>query len=62
MVSKAKHVANERWNAANLDRIEVKLRKGTKEEWKGYCETLGLSMAQLVDRSVREYIERNLST
>lgn len=62
MVSKAKHAANERWNAANLDRIEVKLKKGTKEEWKGYCDELGLSMAQLVDRSVKEFIERNLVT
>lgn len=57
MVSEAKHRANERWNAANLDRIEVKLKKGTKAEWVEYCKKLEMSMAQLVDTAVQEYVK-----
>lgn len=57
MKTQAQMKATKKWDAANLDRIEVQVKKGTKAEWKEYCKRLEMSMAQLVDTAVQEYVK-----
>ncbi len=56
--SEAQTRAREKWNKENQDRIEVKARKGTKDQWKSYCDQIGLSMSAMVATAVEEYAER----
>lgn len=48
------------WSKENQDRIEVRVRKGTKDSWKTYCDQLGESMSSLVSKAVEEYVEKRL--
>ncbi len=52
----SKKAANRKWNSENLDRIEVQLKKGTKERWKAFAASRGLSLAQMVDQAVEAAI------
>ncbi len=49
-------VAN--WGKENQDRVEVRIRKGMKDEWRSYCDQLGMSMSAMVSQAVYEYAER----
>ena len=54
----ARKRANEKWNAANLERVVVDVPKGTKEIWKAYAIKAGTSLAGLVKILVEEKAER----
>ncbi len=50
-----------KWAEKNQEQLNVKLKKGTKETWKVYCDQLGESMSGLISKAVEEYVERHLS-
>lgn len=49
-----------KYNAANYDRVELRLPKGQKEELKAHAETMGdESLNAFVNRAIRETLERD---
>lgn len=59
-MSEAHKRAVAKYNAANYDRIEVKVPKGQKEELKAHAETMGdESLNAFVNRAIRETLERD---
>lgn len=49
MVDKEKqYKRQDAWTKANIDRMELKLPKGLKEEWKNKAEASGLSLTQWI--------------
>lgn len=51
--------SNEKWDAANLDRISVALPKGKKDEIKAHAESQGESMNQFIGRAINQQMERD---
>ena len=47
------------YNKEMYDTVSVRVQKGTKQEWKEYAESRGLSLVELIRRAVSEYIEKN---
>lgn len=42
------------YNAVHYDRVELKLPKGLKEEWKSRAKSEGLSLTEFIIRKVGE--------
>lgn len=57
----ARKASNQKWDAANLDRISVALPKGTKDIVKAHAETRGESMNQFILRAITETLARDQS-
>lgn len=54
-----KRASNEKWNAANLDRISIALPKGKKDLIKAHAESQGESMNQFIGRAIDQQMERD---
>ncbi len=58
MKTEAKKAADKKWDAENSERLNLWLRKkGTKDRWKAFAASQGLSLAQMVDQAVEAAIE-----
>lgn len=59
-LSDAHRRAVAKYNAANYDRVELRLPKGQKEELKAHAEMMGdESLNAFVNRAIRETLERD---
>ncbi len=47
-----------KWKKENQDRMELKLPKGQKAEWKAYADQLGISVTAMISKAVAELVER----
>ena len=54
-----KRASNQKWDAANLDRISIALPKGKKDEIKAHAENQGESMNQFIGRAINQQMERD---
>ena len=55
-VSKAQLAAQMRYNAKTYDRLELQLKKGTKEIYRQEATTRGIGLMELFRRGADEYI------
>lgn len=58
-VSEAQRRAVAKYNAANYDRVELRLDKGRKDEVKAHAETQGESLNAFINRAILETMERD---
>ena len=56
-LSQKKAVA--KYNAANYDRIELRVKKGQKDELKAHAERRGETLNEFVNRAIAETIQRD---
>lgn len=59
--SKAQQRATAKYNAANYDRLEVKVVKGQKTAIMAHATTQGESMNSFINRAIIETMERDRS-
>lgn len=55
--SESKVKANDRYNKKVYESIGLRVRKGTRTEWKRAAEKRGLSLAGLIVTAVTEYLQ-----
>lgn len=55
VVSQAQKLAQQKYNAANYDRVAIRIKKGKRDEYKQKATKLGLSLSMLVQYSVESY-------
>lgn len=55
----SKRESNRKWDANNLDRISLALKKGKRDQIKEHAASMGESMNQFVTRAIDETIERD---
>lgn len=58
-VSEAQRRAVAKYNAANYDRVELRLDKGRKEEVKAHADTQGESLNAFINRAIAETMARD---
>lgn len=58
-VSEAQRRAVAKYNAANYDRVELRLDKGRKDTVKTHAETRGESLNSFINRAITETMERD---
>ena len=58
-VSEAQRRAVAKYNAANYDRVELRLDKGRKEAVKAHAEAKGESLNAFINRAISETMERD---
>lgn len=58
-VSKAQILAQMRYNAKTYDRLEIQLKKGTKEEYRQAAKMRGVGLMELFRRGADEYIQNH---
>lgn len=58
-ISDAQKRAVAKYNAANYDRVELRLDKGQKEIVKAHAESQGESLNAFVNRAISETMERD---
>ncbi len=61
-VSEAQRRAVAKYNAANYDRVELRLDKGRKDTVKAHAETQGESLNAFINRAITETMERETAT
>ena len=61
-ISDAQKRAVAKYNAANYDRVELRLDKGQKDVVKAHAEARGESLNAFVNRAISETIERDDAT
>lgn len=59
MPSDAQKKATKKWNAANLEMIQLQKKIGTKAQWKTWADASGLSLAAYVTAAVEEKARRD---
>ena len=52
---------NKKWDANNLDRISIAMKKGKKEDIKNHAEQNGESVNSFINRAITETMERDKS-
>lgn len=57
--SDAQRKAVAKYNAANYDRIELRVSKGKKEQIKSHAEKRGEAMNEFINRAITETMERD---
>ena len=57
--TEARKKANRAWDAANLDKITVSMKHGTRARWKGYAERAGVGITAFILAAVEEKAERD---
>ena len=60
--SDAQRKAVAKYNAANYDRIELRVEKGSKEKIKAHAEGRGESVNAFINRAIDEAIKRDSNT
>lgn len=58
-VSEAQRRAVAKYNAANYDRVELRLDKGRKDEVKSHADTQGESLNAFINRAIAETMARD---
>lgn len=58
-ISEAQRKAVAKYNAANYDRVELRLKKGQKDIIKAHAESRGESLNNFVNRAISEAMERD---
>lgn len=58
-ISKAQQKAVAKYNAANYERIELRVDKGKKELFKNHAENKGESLNAFINRAMDETMERD---
>lgn len=58
-VSKAQIKAVQKYVSKNYDRLELRLKKGEREEIKAHAESMGESLNQFLVRAVMETMRRD---
>ena len=58
-VSEAQRRAVAKYNAANYDRVELRLDKGRKDIVKAHADTQGESLNAFINRAITETMERD---
>lgn len=58
-ISEAQRKAVAKYNAANYDRIELRIEKGQKQALKEHAESRGETLNGFVNRAIREAVERD---
>lgn len=58
-ISEAQRRAVAKYNAANYDRVELRLDKGQKELVKAHAEAQGESLNGFINRAITETMERD---
>ena len=61
-ISEAQRRAVAKYNAANYDRVELRLDKGRKEAVKAHADTQGESLNAFINRAITETMERDAAT
>lgn len=61
-ISDAQKRAVAKYNAANYDRVELRLDKGQKDIVKAHAESQGESLNAFVNRAISETMERDTAT
>ena len=56
--TEARKAGNQRWDAANLDRLSVALPKGYKNKIQCHAKTTGETMNGFIKRAITETLER----
>lgn len=57
-ISKARHKANEKWNAKAYDEIKVRVPKGQKEVIQSAAEQTGESVNTYIKNAIAQRMER----
>ena len=60
-ISEAQRKAVAKYNAANYDRVELRLKKGQKDIIKAHAEAMGESVNGFISRAIDNQIERDKS-
>ena len=58
-ISESQRKAVAKYNAANYDRVELRLPKGKKQELKDHAEGRGETLNGFVNRAIEETLERD---
>lgn len=58
-ISESQRKAVAKYNAANYDRVELRLPKGTKETVQTHAEAQGESLNGFINRAISETMERD---
>ena len=58
-VSKSQILAQMRYNAKTYDRLEIQLKKGTKENYRQQASERGIGLMELFRRGADEYIQNH---
>ena len=58
-ISDAQRRAVAKYNAANYDRVELRLEKGKKDVAKAHAEAQGESLNAFINRAINETMERD---
>lgn len=58
-ISEAQRKAVAKFNAANYDRIELRVDKGQKQALKAHAESRGETLNGFVNRAIHETLERD---
>ena len=58
-ISEAQRRAVAKYNAANYDRLELRVPKGRKEEIQAYAESHSESVNGFINRAITEAMERD---
>lgn len=58
-ISEAQRRAVAKYNAANYDRVELRLEKGQKAVTKAHAEAQGESLNAFINRAITETMERD---
>lgn len=58
-ISEAQQRAVAKYNAANYERVELRLKKGKKVLLKAHAQTHGESLNEFVNRAIDETLERD---
>lgn len=59
-ISEAQKKAVAKFNAANYDRVELRLPKGQKQTLKDHAESRGETLNGFVNRAIQETLSRDL--
>lgn len=58
-MSKPTAAVKNRWNEKNYDRITIIVKKGTKDKFKEYADSEGMSLNAYIVNSVEEHINNS---
>lgn len=58
-MGKTSTAVKDRWNKKAYDRLEIRVKKGIKEEFREACENAGCTMNGAVNKFIEDFIKKN---
>lgn len=58
-LSEARKRANKKWDAENLEQLQVKMKKGMKAKYKAHASDMGETLNAFANRALKETMERD---